>query len=139
MSEHGMLTLRTPAGDGLRFEAAFPTGVIVIDGGPRAVAPNPVQHLLAAIAACEAMDVMELLRKKRQRVSAYEVVMTGERAVEHPRRFTAIEFVHRLTGRGIAHTAVQDALRLTVEKYCSVYHSVRPDIVITNRSEIIEE
>jgi putative redox protein len=138
MSEHGSIQLRTVEGDGLRFEAIFPTGTLVMDSGSAPSAPNPVQALLASIAACEAMDVISLLRKKRQRVTAYAVEMSGERATEHPRRFTRIELVHRLTGHGVEPEAVADALRLTVEKYCSVYHSIRPDIVITNRFEISE-
>ena len=138
MSEHGILHLRTVAGDGLRFEAVFRTGTLVMDSEPSPVAPNPVQTLLASLAACEAMDVISLLRKKRQRVTAYEVEMAGERVAEHPRRFTTIELVHRVTGHGVQLAAVEDSLRLAVEKYCSVYHCLRPDIAITNRIEIRE-
>ena len=64
--------------------------------------------------------------------------MSGERAAEHPRRFLAIDLLHRVTGRGVQRAAVDDALRLTVEKYCSVYHSIRPDITFTHRIEIRE-
>ena len=138
MSEQGTLTLRTVADDGLRFEARFPHGTIVMDSGPTATAANPVQHLLTSIAACEAMDVIGILRKKRLQVSAYEVHMSGERAEDHPRRLTAITFVHRLTGRGLQRAAVDEALRLSLEKYCSVYHSIRRDIVVTNQVELVE-
>ena len=136
MSEHGSLQLHTSEGDGLRFEAKFATGTIVMDSGEGQVAPNPVQTLLASIAACEAMDVISLLRKKRQPVTGYEVQMSGERASEHPRRFTSIAIVHHVTGHGVEAQAVADSLRLTVDKYCSVYHCIRPDITITNRFEI---
>ena len=136
--EEGILTLETVAGDGLRFEAVFPSGRIVLDSGGTPVAPNPVQHLLTAVAACEAMDVIGLMRKKRQSVTAYEVHMSGERAAEHPRRFTSITMVHRMTGHGLSPAAIEDALRLTTEKYCSVYHCIRPDLPITNRYELIE-
>ncbi len=138
MSEQGTLILRTVADGGLRFEAGFPHGTIVMDSGTAATAANPVQHLLTAIAACEAMDVIGMLRKMRQQVTAYEVQMNGERAETHPRRFTAITFVHRLTGHALQRAAIEEALRLTLEKYCSVYHSIRPDITITNQVEIIE-
>ena len=138
MSERGSLHLRTVAGDGLRFEAVFATGTLVVDSGASPVAPNPVQTLLASLAACEAMDVISVLRKQRQRVTAYEVGMTGERVAEHPRRFTTIELVHRVTGHGVKLAAVEEAVRLSVEKYCSVYHCLRPDIGITNRIEIRE-
>lgn len=138
MTEHSVLHLRTVEGDGLRFDASFPGGTVVMDSGPHPVAPNPVQMLLASIAACEGMDVISLLRKKRQQVTAYEIEMTGERATEHPRRLTSVELVHRVTGKGVQRAAVEDSIRLTVEKYCSVYHCLRPDLVITNRIDIRE-
>lgn len=138
MSEHGTLHLRTVAGAGLRFEAVFRTGTLTLDSGAAATAPNPVQALLASLAACEAMDVISLLRKKRQQVTAYEVELAGKRTAEHPRRYTSIELVHRVTGHGVERAAVEDALRLSVEKYCSVHHCLRPDIGITNRIEIRE-
>ena len=138
MSEHGTLRLHSAEGDALRFDAAFPTGTLVIDSATTPVAPNPVQALLASIAACEGMDVISLLRKKRQKVTAYEIRMSGERAPDHPRRFTAIELVHEVTGHGVQRAAVEDSLRLSLEKYCSVYHSLRPDITFTHRIEIRE-
>src|SRR5262249_26850623 len=123
VSEHGTLRLKSPAeGEGLEFEARFATGSLVIDSDAHPAGPNPVQTLLAALAACAAMDVISIRRKKRQRVSAYEVVMPGERAPEHPRYYTAIELVPRLRGSAIAPAAVEEAIRLSVEKYCSVYH-----------------
>ncbi len=137
-ANEGTLTLTTVEGDGLRFEAEFPSGRIVLDSGATAAAPNPVQQLLAAVAACEAMDVISLMRKKRQRVTAYVVHMSGVRATEHPRRFTSMTLVHRLTGHGLEPAAIEDSLRLTTEKYCSVYHCIRPDLPITNRFELIE-
>ena len=134
----GTLTLRT-VHEGLHFDAQFPAGTIPLDSGPHCVAPNPVLHLLAALAACEAMDVIGILRKKREKVSAYEVAMTAERADEHPRRYTSITLVHRLTGTDISRTAVEDAVRLSTEKYCSVYHTLRPDLPVKNEIELIED
>lgn len=138
MSVQGTLRLQSVADDGLRFEAEFPHGRIAYDSGSAAVAPNPVQHLLSALAACEAMDVISILRKKRQDVTAYEVHMQGERAADHPRRYTSITLVHRLTGRGLQRAAAEEAVRLSAEKYCSVHHSLRPDLEITNTIELIE-
>jgi putative redox protein len=134
----GTLILRT-VHDGLHFDAQFPAGTIAMDSGPHCVAPNPVLHLLAALAACEAMDVIEIMRKKRQKVSAYEVAMTGERSDEHPRRYLSITLVHRLTGTGLSRAAVEEAIRLTTEKYCSVYHTLRTDLPVTNEIEIFED
>jgi putative redox protein len=137
-SVQSTLRLVTVEGDRLHFEADFPGGRVVLDSGPDCVAPNPVHHLLAALAACEAMDLISLMRKKRQRVTAYEVEMTGERAEDHPRRYTAITLVHRLTGKGLSRAAAEDSLRLSVEKYCSVYHCLRTDLPVTHRLELVE-
>ena len=138
MSVSGTLRLLTAEGDGLRFEARIAERPIVMDGGRGNADASPVQLLLATIAACEAMDVISILRKQRQVVTAYDVLMSGERAKEHPRRYVAIELVHRVTGRGVERGAVEEALRLSVEKYCSVHHCLRPDLPITNRIEILE-
>jgi len=134
MSERGTLRLKSLAG-GLEFEASFPAGQFAFDSGPQPVAPNPMHALLAALAACEAMDVISILRKKQQPVSAYEVDMSGERAAEHPRRYLAIELVHRLRGP-VSPAAIEEAIRLSEEKYFSVYHSLRPDLTIRSRYEI---
>lgn len=138
MTMTGTLTLLTVPGEGLRFAARIAGHTVLLDGGSQAADANPVQHLLASLAACEAMDVVSLLRKQRQVVTAYEVVMAGERAQEHPRRFLSIDLLHRVTGKGVSRAAVEDSLRLAVERYCSVYHCLRPDLAITNRIEIVE-
>lgn len=133
----GTLTLRT-VHEGLHFDAQFPAGTIAMDSGPHCIAPNPVVHLLASLAACLAMDVIGILRKKRQKVSAYEVAMSGVRADEHPRRYTSITLAHRLTGTDLSRAAVEEAVQLATEKYCSVYHTLRPDLPITNTIELFE-
>ena len=139
MTEHGNVALKTAAGNSLRFDAQFTQGTIVLDSGEGAVAPNPVQHLLASLAACVGMDVISLLRKKRQQVSAYEITMSAERSNEHPRRLVSVHLVHRVTGHGVQRAALEDSLRLSVEKYCSVHHTLRPDLPITNDIEILEQ
>mgnify|MGYP003346051591 CR=1 FL=1 len=84
------------------------------------------------------MDVIEILRKKRQQVTAYEIRMEGMRSEEHPRRYIAITLVHRITGHGVDRTAVEHAMALSSEKYCSVHHSLAKDIVFSQRAEVIE-
>ena len=123
---------------GLRFEARFGERVAFLDDTTGTVEASPVHHLLAALAACEAMDVITILRKRRLAITAYEVLISGERAEEPPRRFLSIELIHRVTGRGVAPAEVEAAVRLSVEKYCSVYHCLRPDLPITNHVEVVE-
>ena len=138
MKVEGVLTLESAEGGGLRFGGRIAGRTLVLDSSKGAVDANPVQALLASIAVCSAMDVVEILRKKRQAVTAYEIAMSGERAEEHPRRFLAIDCVHRLTGRGLQRQAVEHALQLSLEKYCSVSHCLRPDLAVTHRIEILE-
>lgn len=133
----GVLRLETVE-DGLRFSAKVGERTLVLDSTHGATDANPVQALLASVAACSAMDVVEILRKKRQVLTAYEVHMTGERAAEHPRRFLSITCVHRLTGRGLKRRAVEQALHLSLGKYCSVSHCLRPDLPVTHTVEILE-
>lgn len=138
MTHEGRLTLRTVEGEGLRFEASFDGHTFTLDSGGGAVAVSPPKALLGALAACEGMDVISILRKKRLRVTAYEIVVTGERAESHPRYFTRVEVLHRITGQAIPRTAVAEAIALSEEKYCSVRHTLRPDLELVNRIEVLE-
>jgi len=138
LSYEGTLTLKTVEGTGLRFEARFGEWAYDIDSGPGAIAASPVMALLGSLASCEAMDVLSILRKKRLQISAYEVSMRGDRAPEHPRRYTHIEIVHRITGHQIPAAAVAEAIALSEQKYCSVRHTLRTDLEVVNRFEVIE-
>jgi len=138
MKVEGVLRLETVEGDGLKFSARIGERALVLDSSKGATQANPVQALLASIVACSAMDVVEILRKKRQVLTAYEVSMSGERATDHPRRFLSITFVHRITGHALKRGDAEAALKLSLEKYCSVSHSLRPDLTITHRIEILE-
>ena len=133
------LTLETLT-EGLRFRARSGKGFeTVLDSGPGMIATDPVDTLVAALGACHAMDVISILRKKRQDVTGYEVTVTAERRTEHPKSILAVAMVHRVRGRGVSPAALDEAVRLSEEKYCSVHHSLRPDIVYTTRCEVVEE
>src|SRR5262245_63770843 len=107
MPNSAKLTLVTVDGDGLRFDALTGSGHrAVIDSGAGSIAPSPVEMLLVSLAGCQAMDVISILRKKRQQVTAYDVDVAGERRDQHPRSFTRIEIVHRLTGHDLSREAV---------------------------------
>lgn len=138
MKVQATLQLDPLGGTGLRFEARFPKHSFVMDSGPEATAANPTHHLLAAIAACGAMDVVSILRKKRLDVTGYVVEVEGERAETHPRRYTSVTLVHRVTGRGVPLEAVEEAVRLSAERYCSVRHTLDPAMPITERCEVAE-
>jgi putative redox protein len=132
------LTLETVAGTGQRFGVLTGSGMrLTLDDREGRQGPTPVEALLAALGGCTAMDVVSILRKKRQDVRHYEVVVTGEQREEHPRRFGRIEVLHRVRGAGLNPAAIEDAIRLSVTRYCSVHASLAPDIEIVSRFEIV--
>ena len=124
--------------EGLELLARFESGARLRLASPAGEpGPNPVQAVLAALGGCAAMDVISILRKRRQRVTAYEVVLHGERRAEHPRIFTRIEVVHRLTGHDLSPEAIAEAIRLSDTKYCSVHAMLEGSVEIVSRFEIV--
>lgn len=122
------------------FIGTTPTGLpqLMDSKGDRHAAPTPIELLLISVAACTAMDVESILKKKRQDVTYYNVEVTGTRAEEHPRRFLAFHINHIVHGRGVSEKAVADAVELSDTKYCSVAATVRPTAVITTSFEIVD-
>jgi putative redox protein len=106
--------------------------------GDRNAATSPLEMLLVAVAGCTAMDVIAILLKKRQDVTAYDVEVTGERVEEHPRKFTRFHVHHIVHGRSVSEKALADAIELSDQKYCSVAATVRPTAEITTSYEIVE-
>ena len=123
---------------GHRFAARAQGHVVTMDSGPGRVAASPVEMLLAALGGCGGMDVIDLLRKKRQRVTAYRVVVDGVRAETHPRIYTRLTVRHILTGHGLNATAVGDAIRLSDEKYCTVHAMLKGVATIESSFELHE-
>ncbi len=123
------------------FVASSPSGhAIVIDTDhKRSSAASPVELLLIALGSCTAVDVIEILRKKRGIVTNYRVEVTGERRVDHPRSYTGMAVRHIVRGRNISEKAIAQAIQLSEEKYCSVAATFRPTVAITSTYEIIEE
>ena len=112
--------------EGLRFGATSGSNAIVVDGDG-AAGPSPVQTAAMGLAGCMAADVVAMLEKGRQPVTAMRVSFTGERAATPPRRFTRIILHFHVTG-AVAPEAVERAIALSRETYCSVWHSMRQDI-----------
>jgi putative redox protein len=107
-------------GNGLRFQARSGSGhSLGIDAAEGDTGPRPTELLLIALAGCTAMDVISILRKKRQAVEDYEVSVRGDQRIEHPTAFTEIE-VHHLVRGAVDPEAVRRAIQLSAERYCSV-------------------
>ena len=105
----------------------------------RASAATPVELLLIALGSCTAVDVVSILAKKREKVIDYRVEVTGSRRDEHPRKFTKMEVKHILRGHNLSSKAVEQAIQLSEEKYCSVAATLRPTVEIVSSYEIVNE
>ncbi|HOX46952.1 MAG TPA: OsmC family protein [Myxococcota bacterium] len=130
--------------EGMKFAGRTESGhQITLDasrehGGEDAGA-RPTELLLLALAGCTAMDVISILRKKKQAVSSFAVEVDGTRAEEHPKRFTRIELTFVVRGRGLDPAAVARAVSLSYDRYCSVRATLQgnPEIVTSQRVEEI--
>ena len=105
----------------------------------RASAATPIELLLIALGSCTAVDVISILKKKRERVTDYRVEVRGQRREEHPRAYTRMEVHHIVRGRGLTEKSVAQAIELSETKYCSVAATLRPTAEIVSSYEIIEE
>ena len=105
----------------MRFDIDTDSGHrIVVDTEEENAGARPMEFLLVALAGCAGMDIISILRKKRQDVTAYEVHIHGLRAEEHPKVYKEITIEHILSGHNIQAAAVQRAIQLSQEKYCGV-------------------
>jgi putative redox protein len=92
---------------------------IVMDTAKEKTAGTPMELVLIALCGCTASDVVGILRKKREPFTSLEVTAHGERAEGYPAVYTEIKLVYRVGGK-VSHKAVEDAVKLSKEKYCSV-------------------
>ena len=110
------------AGDGLRFVVTTGSGhSLILDNELGDTGPRPAELVPAAVAACSAMDVISILRKKRQVVSRYTVEAVGEQREDaDPHVFTHVEIVHVVEGPELDVEAVRRSIELSATRYCSV-------------------
>jgi putative redox protein len=122
------------------FEGLSPSGhpVLIDTDRDRNGAPSPMELLLLALGSCTGVDVVSILRKKRQLVTDYRVEVRGERRDEYPRSYKRMEVHHIVTGRNISERSVAQAIELSEQKYCSVAATLRPTVEIVSSFEIIE-
>ncbi|MGH9903877.1 MAG: OsmC family protein [Pyrinomonadaceae bacterium] len=140
MSQQDAKALIHFAGDDL-FVGVSPSGhAQVLDTDhERASAATPMELLLLALGSCTAVDVISILKKKREQVTDYRVEVRGERRAEHPRAYTRMEVRHVVRGRGVSEKSVAQAIELSETKYCSVAATLRPAAEIVSSYEIIED
>jgi putative redox protein len=135
-TETSILATFVDPADGLRVDAVSESGfpirfdtVALEDGG---AAPSPTEAVLAALAACTAMDVASILRKKRQPFAAYSIAVTAQKADAHPRVFTSIVVEHRVVG-DVTEEAVRRSVELSATTYCPVSAMLSESVAIEHR------
>ncbi len=108
------------------------------DGGGRNLAPRPMETVLAGTGGCSAYDVVVILKKSGQDVTGCEVRLSAERAATDPKVFTRIHMHWVVRGRGLKRNIVENAVRLSHEKYCSATAMVSKTAEVTRDVEIVE-
>ena len=118
----------------LRFEVSSGANSAIIDGDSKS-GLSPTQFAAIGLAGCMAADVVDIVRKGRHPLTALRVTFTGTRAEQPPRRFLEIELRFDVHG-AVPSDAVERAIALSREKYCSVWHSFRHDIALSTTFHI---
>ncbi len=128
----------------MRFDVETGSGHHVIldaaehNGGQNS-GPQPMEMLLVALAGCSGMDILSILRKKRQDITGYELRIHGMRAEEHPKVYLDITLEHIFTGHNIRPEAVERAIELTEERYCGASAMLGKTATIGHTFSIIED
>ena len=130
--------------DGAQFVGESGSGhALVLDGPPegggRNLGMRPMELLLLGTGGCTAYDVVQILRKSRQRIRDCRVELSAERSDEVPKVFTRIHIHYVVSGQAIKPAAVERAIRLTAETYCSASIMLGRMAEITHDYEIIED
>ena len=137
------MTVRATLETGMRFDVETGSGHHVIldvaehDGGLDS-GPRPMEMLLVALASCAGMDIISILRKKRQEITGYELRVHGLRAEEHPKVFLDITVEHIFIGHNIKPEAVERAIQLTEERYCGASAMLEKTATIKHTFNIID-
>src|SRR5436190_18398115 len=105
----------------------------------RGSAASPLELLLLALGGCTGVDVISILKKKRQQVTDYRIEVHGDRREEFPRAYTKLYVKHIVTGRSVSEQAVARAIELSDQKYCSVAATVRVAAEIVTSYEVSED
>ena len=128
----------------LRLQAHNEKGLTVNFDAPKEhggeeTALSPMENVLASLASCSSFHVLTILKKKRLNISAYSVEASAERREEPPRVFTKIHLKYIVKGKDVTAEAVESAIKLSEEKYCSVGGMLKVTVPITSSFEVVNE
>jgi putative redox protein len=112
---------------------------VVISTPGDGIGMKPSDLLLVALCSCSAVDVVEILEKKRLKLTGLEICASAEQEKEAPWTFRKIHLIYKLIGKGLNDKAVEQAIFLSEDKYCSVAATVRGEAEITSSYEIVNE
>jgi putative redox protein len=120
--------------EGLQFVARSSNGpAVVVDSSDGGSGATPMQLLLMGVAGCTGIDVVLILQKKRLDLKKFEIRIDAEQAESHPMRFTHVKIEYILFGKKIPEKAIQQAIKLSEEKYCSAMASMNAEFTHTYR------
>jgi len=139
-----MISAKVTLVEGMQFVGSADSGhAVVMDAAPSVEGTNtgsrPMELLLIAFGGCSGMDVISILRKKKQNVSKFQLNIKGEQAEDHPHKYTTIHIEYVITGKDIAEDAVKRAIELSLEKYCSVGATLSGTAKITHSYRIVKD
>jgi putative redox protein len=121
----------------LRFEGIADSGHAIVVDGDKTAGNSPMELVLIGLCGCTGYDVVSILQKKREPFSSLEVRAQAERAKEPPSVYTQIKLIYRVGGK-VSRKAVEDAVRLSKEKYCSVSAMLAKTAKITTEIEYVD-
>jgi putative redox protein len=132
------------SGEGMSFLAETGSGHLVAmdgapDGGGRNLAPRPMEMVLLGTGGCTAYDVVLILKRGRHDVRGCEIQLVAERAAEDPKVFTRIAFRFTVRGRNLKREAVERAVQLSHDKYCSASAMLAKTAAIETSVEVLED
>ncbi|NTV33347.1 MAG: hypothetical protein HGA74_02405 [Deltaproteobacteria bacterium] len=106
---------------------------VFIDTNDGKTGPTPMEMVLMGVAGCTAIDVIHIMKRRRAEVTGFQVNVTGERAEDHPKRYTRILIEYVLEGKGITSKDVERAIKLSTTKYCSATASMNAQVETSYR------
>ncbi len=125
---------------GLNFQSDSPSGhTIQFDSGPKDVTtagPTPMELVLQSAAVCSGMDVVSILEKRRKKILDFQIEVDAERSEDHPKIFTKIDLTYLIKSDDITLEEVEKAVKLSMDKYCSVAGMLRNNVEINWKCEL---
>jgi putative redox protein len=130
--------------NGMQFVGEADSGhAIVMDGPPEVGGKNtglrPMELLLIGLGGCSGMDIVSILKKKKQNISGLEITVNGNKAESYPQKFDGINIEFVIKGKNISEEAVKRAVQLSMDKYCSVKATLEGSAKISYLYKLIED